>query len=445
MVAKLQTYLKERLHRGQVGFVEGQDIYVNMWRALKRIDELRSEGKHVYCLFVDFSAAYNTVPHQALFKKLEGILNEEEIQLIRAIYSRMRIEMGKEGFRPNIGLAQGSVISPALFNIYAESMLIELEKHGWQVEDLLAYADDHLIICTSLEQLELAIQIIKGWSISENIKLNPDKSGIMEVTPKRRKGRLNLIESIEGIPIVKEYKYLGLILDQKLSGDTHIKKLFGWKEDGGKRHLGKIEFIKNNLRALISNISVDYRMNLWQLLIKPLFLPLVMMSNFLCLTNQKIIETKLRKSVKWALGLSMTTPNETVGQLISIDCKEWGNIESERAQKRWESRLERESAPTLSKYVAKCRTRCLPKEFAQFVNLQNVYCKECRHVFNREHYAIHGVQIPTTDELISEIWKDIKGEIKARGETRMKRNEKLERASTRINDYVREMKKVLPH
>ena len=117
LIAKLQRYLKEHLHVSQVGFVEQMDIYVNIWRALRRINELRDKRKRIYCLFLDFSSAYNTVPHSLLFEKLRTVLLPEEVQLIQAIYSRTVICLGKEEFRPNVGVAQGSVISPSLFNI----------------------------------------------------------------------------------------------------------------------------------------------------------------------------------------------------------------------------------------------------------------------------------------------------------------------------------------
>ncbi len=128
LLPKLQDYLKTKMHRSQIGFVDKMDVYVNIWRSLKRIQEIRDQKKYCYCLFLDFQAAYNTVPHNILFERLEGILDEKEIQLIKAIYSRSRLYLGKESLQPNVGVAQGSVISPALFNIYAPPIQIRRER-----------------------------------------------------------------------------------------------------------------------------------------------------------------------------------------------------------------------------------------------------------------------------------------------------------------------------
>jgi len=122
------------------------DIYANVWRALKRINELRERNLYVYCLFLDFKSAFNTVPHNLLYDKLENVLDIEEINLLKALCSRLKITLRKESFLPNVGVPQGSVISPSLFNIYAASFLEILELNGWTIDDLLGFADDHLII-----------------------------------------------------------------------------------------------------------------------------------------------------------------------------------------------------------------------------------------------------------------------------------------------------------
>ena len=146
-----------------------------------------------------------------LFEKLREVLLEDEITLFRAIFSRMRIMLGKESLQPNIGVPQGSVTSPALFNIYATSLLNTLENNGWSVDDLLAFADDHLVLSITKSNLRQVIKITKDWCGEANIQLNPDKSGIMEVSPKGVQTTMKVGDKFEGIPVVDEYKYLGLI------------------------------------------------------------------------------------------------------------------------------------------------------------------------------------------------------------------------------------------
>ena len=129
--------------------------------------------RNLYGLFIDFSTAYNTILHTKLYKDLERVLEKEEIQLIKAIYSRNKIKLGDQSFKPNIGVAQGSIISPFLFNIYCENLYNQLiQEESINKEDLLGYADDILVLCTSIIQLKKVIKRIKEWSSTNNLKLN---------------------------------------------------------------------------------------------------------------------------------------------------------------------------------------------------------------------------------------------------------------------------------
>ena len=88
ILPKLRKYLINSLERPQIGFVAGMGVSVNIQSALNRIKLRTRNGKRAYCLFLDFKSAYNTIPHCKLFEKLQNILNKNEIQLIKALYSR---------------------------------------------------------------------------------------------------------------------------------------------------------------------------------------------------------------------------------------------------------------------------------------------------------------------------------------------------------------------
>ena len=181
--------------------------------------------------FVDFANAYNTVPHTLLFQKLrqKKCMSEDEIDYLEALYAQYRIQIGDRKIKYNRGVAQGSILSPALFDIYIEDLAEELSlKTGLSFEDILFYADDILILCQSPAQIKKCIEIIERWSELNGMELNKKKSGILPLSSRMTKDipfmKLEKVfdaakqkvirqewtptlKEINGIPVVSKYKY----------------------------------------------------------------------------------------------------------------------------------------------------------------------------------------------------------------------------------------------
>ena len=72
------------------------------------------------------------------------------------------------------GHPQGSILSPVLFNFYLEEALKssrkleEMRRRG----DLLAFADDMLVMSNSLSEIEMVLEELKTLNISWNLRLN---------------------------------------------------------------------------------------------------------------------------------------------------------------------------------------------------------------------------------------------------------------------------------
>lgn len=57
-------------------------------------------------------------------------------------------------------MAQGSTLSPMLFNVFAEELIEKFtEKEIWSQ----MYADDIVLVCTSLSELHRAVNILNAW------------------------------------------------------------------------------------------------------------------------------------------------------------------------------------------------------------------------------------------------------------------------------------------
>ncbi len=97
-----------------------------------------------------------------------------QIEYLKCLYARYRIRVGKQVIRANKGVAQGSIISPTLFNIFIEDLSDKLKK-GCDIDlkDILFYADDLLVIGSTnylkpLKSSKNGPNRIKWFSIRRN-------------------------------------------------------------------------------------------------------------------------------------------------------------------------------------------------------------------------------------------------------------------------------------
>ena len=84
----------------QTGFVPGQGVFTNIFRAIKRIKERTNNKQHIYGLFIDFKSAYNYTRHDLLFERFEKVLDKNEITFQKAIYDKILIQAENATFRP---------------------------------------------------------------------------------------------------------------------------------------------------------------------------------------------------------------------------------------------------------------------------------------------------------------------------------------------------------
>lgn len=401
----LETYMTMKLHRGQTGFVPGMGISVNQMRMVQRIKEITGQKKHCYGLFVDCSNAYNTIYHTKLFERLQKVLPKEEIELIRGIYSKTKIKLGQYSFTPNIGVAQGSIISPFLFNIYSEDLYYTLEKDAdIPSHDLMGYADDLLIICTSLHQLRQAIKVIKKWSTDNNLLLNPKKSGIIEFLPRAKTypSLLKIGQNFEDIPVVQNYKYLGLYVDQKLTLSKQLEHI-----------TEKVTYQCSALWSILKAFSLTERINLWTVIARPLFE--MMIFPYYAERSKSNID-KVHKKIRWSFKkfclMKKNTSNEIIDRLMKFDYLKRAGYVVQVTQVKWNTRLAYKTINPLDfpkTEKNKDDKVWYPKELAEFINIKAAICKNCGVPCNSYHLKEeHNITIPSNNEILDYIEEESK-------------------------------------
>lgn len=83
------------------------------------------------------------------------------------------------------GVKQGGVLSPLLFSLYLDNLLINLAQSGYgcyighQFTGALAYADDVILLSPSVHGLRQMLQICENYSLEYDLMFNPGKSKML--------------------------------------------------------------------------------------------------------------------------------------------------------------------------------------------------------------------------------------------------------------------------
>ena len=131
--------------------------------------------KNIYFYFIDYAKAFDCVDHNKLWKILKEMgIPDHVICLLRNLYAgqeaTVRTGHGTTNwFQIGKGVRQGCMLSPCLFNLYAECIMwntgLEETQAGIKIArrntNNLSYADDTTLMAESEEELKSLLMKVK--------------------------------------------------------------------------------------------------------------------------------------------------------------------------------------------------------------------------------------------------------------------------------------------
>ena len=193
--ARLQQYMNRELPDVQASFRKGRGTRDQIANIHWIIEKAREFQKNIYFCFIDYAKAIDCVDH----KKLENSQRDGSdhlTHLLRNLYggqeATVRTGHGTtDWFQTGKGVHQGCILSPCLFNLYAEYIMRNAGLEEAQAGIKIArrninnprYADDTTLMAESEEELKSLLMKVKEESEKVRLKLNIQKTKIMASGP----------------------------------------------------------------------------------------------------------------------------------------------------------------------------------------------------------------------------------------------------------------------
>ena len=176
--ARLQQYVNHELPDVQAGFRKGRGTRDQIANIRWILEKAREFQKNIYFCFIDYAKAFDCVDHNQLWKILKDMGIPDHLTcLLRYLYACQEATVRKghgttDWFQIGIGVLHGCLLSPCLFNFYAEYIMrnagLEEAQAGLKIAgrniNNLRYADDTTLMAESEEELKSLLMKVKEES-----------------------------------------------------------------------------------------------------------------------------------------------------------------------------------------------------------------------------------------------------------------------------------------
>ena len=219
------------LYKLQFGFRPEHSTNTALITLIDKISCALNDGETVLGVFLDFSKAFDCVNHEILLAKLEHYgIRGNALKWFHSYLTGRQQYVCYDGVNSThrgivCGVPQGSILGPVLFLLYINDLA--------NVSDILysiLFADDSNVFISG-KNIEHMINTMNGelaklmiWLECNRLSLNIKKTHYMLFSTKKCSVPDHINITIKGIKVgqVDHTKFLGVIIDSKLSWDYHI-------------------------------------------------------------------------------------------------------------------------------------------------------------------------------------------------------------------------------
>ena len=282
---QLYNYFSEQnlFFMSQYGFRRDHSTEFATLELTNRIHEHLNNGLNPITVYMDLSKAFDTINHKILLTKLKhyGIANTEIQWFTNYLTNRFQY-VTHNNIKSSLkeittGVPQGSILGPLLFIIYINDLPSVTDLN------IIQYADDTCLLIpfkhtlnqnklqSASNQINNKLNTIHKWLAANKLSLNINKTKCTIFHYKQK--MLDTFPNIQinNLPLnfVHHYKFLGIMIDDTLTWDTHINYLSN-KLSKVNALLSKLKhfFPKKTLLTIYNSLflsNINYGITSWGL------------------------------------------------------------------------------------------------------------------------------------------------------------------------------------
>jgi len=191
-----------------------------MWKSsnhsMQDIADSLDEGVGIDAIIIDFSKAFDLIPHEGLLTKLSasGVDSRIVVYVREFLVGRtQRVRVGgqlSKDIKITSSVPKGRVLGPLLFLVYVNDIWKNIDSN------IRLFADNCIIYRkitnkNDIENLRKDLNTLGEWAVEYGMKINPGKSKALRFTRAWVKNPLGYFLGDQKIPEASSCKYLGII------------------------------------------------------------------------------------------------------------------------------------------------------------------------------------------------------------------------------------------